>query len=346
MEGIVNAKLLSRDAFREGVFARDGGKCVLCDRPAADAHHILERRLFDDGGYYLDNGASVCAEHHLLCEQTVISVEAVREAAGITRIVLPEHLYEVQIDKWANEVLPNGQRLRGELWHDESVQKVLAAGGVLGLFTNKVKYGRTHHLPWSEGMHDDDRMLKSLAAFVGHEVCITRKMDGENTTMMRDCFHARSIDGRHHGSRDWAKGLWASIAQDIPEDWRVCGENLFAKHSIAYADLPTYFMGFSIWNERNVCLSWDETLEWFDLLGLQHVPVLYRGVWDEKLIRGLYDSKRDWGAHEGYVVRRADSFSYAQFRTHVGKFVRKGHVNTSKHWMFGSRIERNGLASR
>lgn len=342
----MNARLLTRDAFREGVFARDGGKCVLCDRAAADAHHILERRLFDDGGYYLDNGASVCPEHHLLCEQTVISVEAVREAAGITRIVLPEHLYdEVQFDKWGNEVLPNGQRLRGELWHDESVQKVLAAGGVLGLFTNKVKYGRTHHLPWSEGMHDDDRMLKSLAAFEGQEVIATRKMDGENTTMMRDAFHARSIDGRHHSSRDWAKGLWASIAQDIPEDWRLCGENLFAKHSIGYEGLPTYFMGFSIWNERNVCLGWDETLEWFGLLGIVSVPVLYRGPWDERAIRALYDAKRDWNDHEGYVVRRADSFSYGQFRTHVGKFVRKGHVNTTKHWMFGSRIERNGLAS-
>lgn len=342
----MNAKLLSRDAFREGVFERDGGKCVICGKPAADAHHILERRLFDDGGYYLDNGASVCAEHHILCEQTVISVEEVRDAAGIQRALLPDQLYDdASFDKWGNEILPNGQRLRGELWHDESVQKVLAAGGVLGLFTNRVKYGRTFHLPWSEGMHDDDRMLKSLVAFEGHEVCVSRKLDGENTTMMRDAFHARSIDGRHHPSRDWAKGLWASLAQDLPIDWRLCGENLFAKHSIGYQDLPSYFMGFSIWNERNVCLSWDETLEWFELLGLHHVPVLYRGPWDEKLIRGLYDSKRDWNEHEGYVVRRTDAFTYGQFRTHVGKFVRKDHVRTSKHWMFGSRIERNGMAS-
>lgn len=68
----MTSKLLTRDAFREGVFARDGNCCVFCGRPAVDAHHILERRLWPDGGYYLNNGASVCAEHHMLCETTEI----------------------------------------------------------------------------------------------------------------------------------------------------------------------------------------------------------------------------------------------------------------------------------
>ena len=84
--------LMTRDEFRNAVFWRDRYTCVLCDKPAVDAHHILERRLFSDGGYYLDNGASVCSEHHMLCEQTVISVEEVRDACGITRIVVPTHL--------------------------------------------------------------------------------------------------------------------------------------------------------------------------------------------------------------------------------------------------------------
>lgn len=341
----MDAKLLSRDHFRDAVFTRDAHQCVFCPAPAVDAHHILERRLFDDGGYYVDNGASVCGKHHLLCEQTVVSVEYVRQACHITKVVLPDHLYDDAIyDKWGNEILANGQRLRGELWHDESVQKVLQSAGLLGVFTNRVKYGRTYHLPWSEGMNDDDRMIKSTENFHGKRVIVTTKFDGENSSLYSDYFHARSVDGRHHHSRDWAKGLWASIAQDIPEDWRICGENLFAKHSIAYDSLPSYFLAFSAWNERNQCLAWDDTLEWFELLGLQHVPVLYDGIWNEKIIRGLYDAKRDWESIEGYVVRTADAFPYAQFRTHVAKFVRKNHVATGKHWMFGRQIERNKLA--
>src|SRR5271163_2337560 len=79
---------------REGTLARDKGRCVFCDNPAKDAHHIIERRLWDDGGYYLDNGASVCREHHLACEMTTISVEDVRLACGVTKPIIPSHLYD------------------------------------------------------------------------------------------------------------------------------------------------------------------------------------------------------------------------------------------------------------
>lgn len=43
-------KLLTRDNFREAVFARDNNTCVFCSLPAKDAHHIIERRLWKDGG--------------------------------------------------------------------------------------------------------------------------------------------------------------------------------------------------------------------------------------------------------------------------------------------------------
>ena len=36
---------------RNAVFKRDANLCVICHAAASDAHHIMERRLFDDGGY-------------------------------------------------------------------------------------------------------------------------------------------------------------------------------------------------------------------------------------------------------------------------------------------------------
>lgn len=337
--------LLSRDQFREAVFERDGHRCVFCSQPAQDAHHIIERRLWPDGGYYLNNGASVCGDHHIECETTVISVEDVRHAAGITKILVPPHLYSDQpYDKWGNPVLPNGQRIRGELFFDASVQKILAQGRVLDLFTHWVKYPRTHHLPWSENVNDDDRVLDSLSAFEGQRVVVTEKMDGENTTMYSDYIHARSVDSRGHESRNWVKQYWSTISADIPEGWRVCGENLYAKHSIHYTELPTYFMGFSLWTDRNVCLSWDETQEWFDLMGVTSVPVLYDGVFDERIIERLWDN-REWGNCEGYVVRLASEINYADFKHKVGKFVRKDHIQTIKHWMHGQPIVRNIVKS-
>jgi hypothetical protein len=77
--------LLSRDEFREGVFKRDKYKCVCCKAEGQDAHHIIERRLFPDGGYYLGNGATLCGDCHLKAEQTLISCEEIRQVAGIEK---------------------------------------------------------------------------------------------------------------------------------------------------------------------------------------------------------------------------------------------------------------------
>ena len=336
-------KLLTRDDFKEKVFSRDNHTCVFCDLPPQDAHHILERRLWPDGGYYLENGASVCAEHHIKCEQTVISVEEIREAAGITKKIVPPHFYDDHIyDKWGNPILEGNRRGRGELFNDASVQKILGQGGVLGLFTPYVKYPRTNHLPWSPGVNDDDRVLGSLSHFEGKRVIVTEKMDGENTTFYDDHIHARSIDSRGGEDRAWVKQFWATIAYEIPELWRICGENLWAEHSIHYDNLKSYFYGFSIWNEKNECLSWDETLEWFELFNTTPVPVLYDGIWDEKKIRAI-EKDLKWESNEGYVVRLAESFTYGQFKNSIAKFVRKGHVQTTKHWRQGRAFTPNEI---
>ena len=336
-------KLLTRDEFRNAVFGRDRHVCVFCSKPAVDAHHILERRLWPDGGYYLENGAAVCAEHHLRCESTEISVAEVRRACGLTIPFLPPHLEAAQAyDKWGNPELPNGQRLRGELFFEDNVQKVLAAAGKLQLFALWIKYPRTYHLPWSEGRGADDRVLASLSNFSEVEVVVTEKMDGENTTLYAGHTHARSLDSRSHPSRDWLKQFWSGFARDIPPGWRICGENLYAKHSLPYAALHSYFLGFSIWNERNVALSWDETLEWFALLQIEPVPLLYRGAFDEPRLQALASPPQAL-TREGYVVRVAGEIPYGAFRRSVAKFVRADHVQTSEHWMH-RQIERNTLA--
>lgn len=340
-------KLLTRDQFRTQVFERDNHTCVFCDKPAIDAHHIIERQLFTDGGYYLINGASVCEQHHLDCEKTIISVEDVRKAAGITKKVLPGHLYPDQIyDKWGNPILSNGMRVRGELFEDKSIQRILDAGNVLHLFTKYVKFPRTYHLPWSKSIRKDDRVLKSTNQFNGREVIVTEKMDGENFTLYDDYCHARSIYSNHYPSRSWIKNFWSQICYSIPTDWRVCGENLYAKHSIAYDELESYFYGFHIWNEKNECLSWDETKEWFALLGIQPVPVFYRGIFDKEKIHLLFANTHDTNTSEGYVIRIADKISYQQYSNRqalVGKFVRKGHMQTEQHLIHGQHVVPNRL---
>jgi hypothetical protein len=156
--------------------------------------------------------------------------------------------------------------------------------------------------------------------------------------------HARSLDSKTHPSQTWVKNFWNQIKNNIPSRWRICGENLYAKHSIFYEDLDSYFYGFSIWNDKNICLSWDETLEWFELLGVTPVPVLYIGKFKKENIKNL-TNKLDLNKDEGYVVRLKGSFSYIDFKNSVAKFVREKHVQTDKHWKT-SKIIKNKLKEK
>lgn len=127
-------QVLSREDFKHWVFVRSSGRCVFCSAPAVDAHHVLERKLFLDGGYFLGNGAAVCEDHHWECEVTSLGVDEVRAAAGISSPSLPPgFLCDAEYDKWGNRVWPSGLRTWGPLQSDTGARKALAAGGFLGL---------------------------------------------------------------------------------------------------------------------------------------------------------------------------------------------------------------------
>ena len=338
--------LLDRDTFREQVFKRDNHRCVICQAPAQDAHHIIERKLFPDGGYYINNGASLCGPCHFRAEMTLLSVEEIRTAAGIpeSKKVLPPAFYGDQpVDKWGNPILPNGLRMRGELFDDPNVQKALENGSVLNLFTRYVKYPRTFHLPWSPGKSDDDRVLSSTDCFRGQEVVVTVKMDGENTTLYNDYIHARSTADKKHWSKAWIKNFHSKIAHEIPADWRIIVENLYGKHSIGYTNLLSYCYGISIWDGANRCLSWDETTQFFEILGIIPVPVIYRGPYNESVIRDLYKPTFEGNDCEGYVVRVAGDFHFGEFTKSVAKYVRANHVTSNDHWFSGKVGEKNEL---
>lgn len=344
----MKAELLTRDEFRNHCLERDKHCCVFpgCNvTENLSVHHIIERRLFHDGGYWADNGATLCDKHHILAETTDWSCEEIRELIGAKTTIIPDDYYaDVRYTKWGDVILPNGMRMKGPLFEDDSVQKILKHGNMLSLYTDYVKYPRSWHLPWSKGQTKDDRTLKNCLNFEGKEVVVTEKLDGENTTIYSDYIHARSIDGRNHWSRDWVKNLQGRIGYEIPKGWRICGENLYAKHSIGYENLESFFQVFSIWTDKNICLSWEDTVGYCDILELKTVPVLYAGIWDEKKIRSLW-SEKVYDTMEGYVVRLASSYSYSDFNRSLAKFVRANHVSEENHhWMFTA-TEKNGVKS-
>lgn len=202
----------------------------------------------------------------------------------------------------------------------------------------KYKYPRTFHLPFSPSKTSDDKTLSSTEHFSNKNVSVSLKMDGENTTLYPNYLHARSINEPKHPSQDWIKSFHSQIKYSIPENFRICGENLFAKHSIEYTKLPSFFMAFSVWHKEN-CLSVEDTKKFLKNLNIEMTPVIYEGIWDEKKILKAFQPYKD--THEGFVVRLSDSFLYSDFKSSVAKYVRENHVQTDVHW--SKNWTKNGL---
>lgn len=193
------------------------------------------------------------------------------------------------------------------------------------------KYGRTFHLPISPGATSDDKIMSSLKGLEAEDLVVTEKMDGENTTIHSAGSHARSPDSRYHPSRDWLKAFAAGISPYLAEGERIVGENLYARHSVAYDALPSYFLGFA-WIIDDEIQSWDLTLARFEELGIQPVSMLYRGAYRSGLFDDLAQAL-DLTRQEGFVARIAASFPESDMPKRVGKYVRAGHVQTETHWM-------------
>jgi len=194
------------------------------------------------------------------------------------------------------------------------------------------KYPRTLHLPWSLGSTSDDKFHENTDAFRGKTIVVTEKMDGENTNMYPDRYHARSIDSRDHPSRSYAKKVWGEIRHQIPTGWRICGENVYAEHSLPYDDLDAYFMVFSIWDENNMRLAWNDIVDITKSLNLITVPVIDIIVYDEDYLKNLANTM-DLTKKEGYVIQNVEPFHFDDFTDNAAKFVRPKHITTDQHWM-------------
>lgn len=206
----------------------------------------------------------------------------------------------------------------------------------------RYKYPRTYHLPWTEEVSKDDKVLASADHFRGREVVVTEKLDGENTTIYPDGFlHARSLDSVDQPTQHLAKNIAASVGYLLPPGTRLLAEDLYAIHSIAYGAVHPLVVFGAV--RDGYFLSWDDTEALGRNLGLATAPVLWRGTWDEASVRACQTGASFYGGpQEGYVVRMAGSFPESEFGNNVAKFVRHGHVQNDRHWRYAP-IRRNAL---
>lgn len=326
-------KTQNRTEFKTNIFERDNHKCVIpwCNEPPVDAHHLIERKLWpkESGGYYLDNGVSVCKTHHILSEKNIITPMTLREYAGIKTTVLPSlETFDINVDlnKWGNQIkTPNRYY---------------------------IKYPCTSYLPNSETMGNpmlfDIENPHGTPYLADSEVVITIKMDGSNACLRHDKVVARNGSSADHKSFDMIKSMHSKMQHLIPENLQIFGEWLYAKHSIHYNDLTSYFQVFGVYNcDTRHFLDWLSTEKIASLLGLETTPVLERNIKfkdsyeflnvAEKLAKKVIED-----GHEGIVVRSIYPIHYGLYENLIGKYVRANHIQTEKHWT-NQEITRNKL---
>jgi len=191
------------------------------------------------------------------------------------------------------------------------------------------KYPRTFHMPYTLSSTADDKILKSDKAFINKEVVVTEKMDGENTGLSRSGIHARSLTGYNNPWQSMVKQKYYTIQHKIPPDIELYGENMFAKHSVEYDELSDVLFIFLIMRNEDTILSWEDTKQICEDIGLSTVPVIYEGPYKQM---DIPESSFFGGQIEGFVVRNKARFKLEDWKDNLAKVVRKGHVQTDRHW--------------
>jgi|AntDeeMetagen134_2_1112570.scaffolds.fasta_scaffold01233_8 hypothetical protein len=340
-------ELLSRSVFSDRALERDNETCVIpwCDADADEVHHVIERSLWSDGGYYLRNAASVCNPHHRYAEDNHIPPQAFWRWIGVEPLT-PEQFTSFHINKWGDELdEPPGKDKR-----------------------EYIKYPSSRHFHFSHSRDRDDTEHGSVDPFLGVPLVTLVKMDGGNTIIVqadtKDDEPIRARNAKDKGrpgekrtysrlqSEYWNRGL----NHVIPDHIQIFGEWLFAKHSIHYGcdcntpcedigpGLDSYFQVFGVFDKRfDLWLGWPEVEQWAEKIGYPTAPVISSEPSSDpatfershqlhdQLVQTGQDLVRD--GHEGFVVRSKFPFHYGQFPVRLGKYVRKNHVDDdAEHW--------------
>ena len=262
--------ILTREQFREHVFNRDGNRCVICeDKNNLDPHHIIDRKCFNNGGYLLSNGITLCNMCHQKAETGIYTCEELRSKANITEIILPIGFDPLlSYDKW-------GEIIKEEL----------------------IKYPRTSHLQGSGIDKDDLKETVSFEDIFGKNLIIESKIDGANTgvSFSSDCELLLQCRGHYlTGKGDWPEfnnfKVWANTWKDqifdiISDRYIMYGEWMYAFHTVYYDLLPHFFMEFDIYDKKEkVFLSTENRKKILDKceVKIESVKVLKHGTFNKK----------------------------------------------------------------
>ncbi len=153
------------------------------------------------------------------------------------------------------------------------------------------KFPRTPHLEGSRLQPGDQDLTQvKFAEIAGRHIVVEEKIDGANCGISFDFDGNLRLQSRGHyltgGPREKQFALlkqWASEHQHALHDrlgsrYLMYGEWMFAKHTIFYNRLPSYFLEFDIFDtDTKTFLSTTRRRELLDALPVNTVPILHDG---------------------------------------------------------------------
>jgi len=210
------------------------------------------------------------------------------------------------------------------------------------------KYPTIYHLPTSKMSRDDKRLDDEQVEVLmqTHPLHISEKVDGavvgiqmqDNTPLLmkRGGIIGTGEHVQFQDFKGWVYGNMERVAQ-IPEGWIVYGEWLSVLHSVAYDQLPEFFLAFDILTPDGFMgvESRDKYLREFGFMSPQQYEISsYTG--SKELIAalqlvGLSHSKySSTDVLEGFVVRN-DFADVPEENRLKAKWVRTSFIQ-GEHW--------------
>lgn len=216
-----------------------------------------------------------------------------------------------------------------------------------------VRFPRTPHLALlgSTAVRTDKVLsLEERSAFLGRELVVEEKVDGENLGLSvaagRLLAQSRGSyvepgGASFRGLRTWLQPRASRIASALGEDLVLFGEWCAVRHTVAYDALPDWLMVFDVYDRRQggfLPLGRRNLLA--RCLGLSVVPRLAAGEFDLPSLEAFLGMSRVGSAQmEGLVLRHASS------PDDRAKLVRPEFLRqTDLHWRLRA-PERNRLAT-
>ena len=160
-----------------------------------------------------------------------------------------------------------------------------------------LKYPRTPHMEGSRlQVGDEDLSQVPFKYIFGRNIVIEEKIDGANCAVSFDNNANMLLQSRGHyltgGYREHHFNMlkqWAKVNEDklfdaLSDRYIMYGEWMYAKHTVFYDMLPSYFMEFDIYDrERGVFLDTPSRKIITDKIGIiSSVPVIGQGLYSNK----------------------------------------------------------------